>query len=317
MAKFLRVNDLRDISPPGLDGHVFRLSLDVGEIVGTEFVRGASSDFDVTISGTLQAVWGIPDSQLAPPTGSVAAATVVDRVRQGVPNPFEPLSLTTFSAPPVPPSFRIATPGTLIPIPEPEQPIEQKQSAMQISFLSDDISIIRDNINTLAKDLLGDRLLDLPQEKLLFDLYKPAQTSEEYDKRILSLGSLAIAVNRDSILKSLPADKLNEIAAKNNIGDPKQIAPLVLLEELLTVYSSAERAQKICSVFKRINHLRQGPAHGDNADKVLPAHDFFKLRYPVENFATAWDTILGRYFEAMKEFRQVVSDHRQKVASGV
>jgi len=317
MARFLRINSLCDISPPDLDGHIFRLSLDVGEFVGAEFVPKMSNDFDVTISGTLQAVWGIPDAQLAPPTGSVAAATVVDRVSQGTPNPFEPLRLTTFSAPSKPPDYRIATPGALIPIPDFEHKVEPKGTSMQITSLSDDISAVRDNINTLTKDLLGERLLELPQERPLIDMYREAQTAEQYSSRIQSLAGLVIAINKAALLKSLGGQKTKEIAAKHQIADPNQLAPLVLLEELLTLYSDANRAKMITGVFKRLNQLRQGfPAHGDNADKVLQAHDFFKLRYPVEDFATAWDTILGKYFEAMKEFLKVISDYRHKIANG-
>jgi len=317
MAKFLRVRNIRDISPNDLDGHVFRLSLDIGEIVGTEFVPAVSNDLDVTISGTLQAMWGIPNSQIAPPTGSVAATTVVNRVSQGVQDVFQPISLTSFTGPSAAPSYRIATPGSLIPIPEPAPKVEPTTSNMQISSLSDDISAIRDYINTLSESLLGERLLNLPQERHLIDMYKEARSAEEFSSRIQSLAGLAISVNKPAMLKGLTQTQLDGIVARHNLQDSSQVAPFVLLEELLAVYSTTERAKTICDVFKRLNNLRQGyPTHGDNSERVLQAHDFFKLRYPVEDFSTAWDNILGRYFEAMKEMLAVIKDHRHKVASG-
>jgi hypothetical protein len=317
MTRFLKVKGIREISPPDLDGHVFRLSLDIGEVIGTEFVPAQSSDLDVTISGTLQAVWGIPDSQLASSTGSVAAATVVQRASQGVQNVFQPVSLTTFSAPPTPPTYRIAIPGSLIPILEPEQkPETTRGTSMQFSFLSDNISEIRDNINALSRSLLRENLLELHEERPLFDMYKEAKTAEDLSNRIQSLAGLATAVNKKIILSAFDGAKLSEFAKRHSVNEPSQLAPLVLLEELLTIYSDSKRAKAVCDVFKRLNDLRQGfPTHGDKVEKVLPAYDFFKLRYPVRDFPSAWDTILGRYFDAMKKFLEIVEEYRYNVAN--
>ncbi len=317
MAKFLRVRGIRDISPNDLDGHVFRLSLDIGEVVGTEFVPSTSNDVDVTISGTLQAMWGVPNSQVASPTGSIAAATVVDRVRQGSQELFQPISLTSFTGPTTAPKYSTAAPGSLIPIPEPEQKVEPKASNMQISSLSDDISAIRDYIHTLSESLLGSSLLSLPQERHLIDMYKEARSGEEFSNRIQSLAGLAVSLNKPAMLKGFTQAQLDEIVKRHDLRDPSETAPVVLLEELLTIYSNADRAKAVCDVFKNLNNLRQGyPTHGDNAKKILQAHDFFKLRYPVDDFSTAWDSILGRYFEAMKEMLAIIKDHRHKVASG-
>jgi len=59
---------------------------------------------------------------------------------------------------------------------------------------------------------------------------------------------------------------------------------------------------------KNINYLRQGyPAHGDNAKRHLDAHAFFGLPYPIMDFGNAWERVLARYFDAMKEMRDVLS----------
>ena len=67
-------------------------------------------------------------------------------------------------------------------------------------------------------------------------------------------------------------------------------------------------AAAICDTLKNINNLRQGyPTHGDNLDKVLPAHRFFRLRYPVTDYEAAWESVLGKYFEAMRAMRDGMS----------
>jgi hypothetical protein len=182
-----------------------------------------------------------------------------------------------------------------------------------ISSLSSDISSVRDQINALSADLIGESLLELPQERHLIDMYKKALTSDQFSARIQSLAGLAVAINKTAIIKSIDTTKQTEIAARHGEPDVRQVTPIVLLEELLTIYSTADRAKAVCDVFKRLNNLRQGfPAHGDNAEKVLPAYDFFKLKYPVNDFASAWDTILGRYIAAMRELLQILTQRRGK-----
>jgi hypothetical protein len=317
MAKFLRINSISEISPADLDGHKFQLSLDVGEVVGTEFVSRAKKNLDVTITGTLQQKWGIPDRFIAPPTGSLGTSTVVSRMMQGYPDPFEPVRLSTFSGASNPPQYNMATPGMLIPIPETELMAEPEISSIQITSLSDDISGIRDNINTLSIDLLGERILLLPQERALLDMYKDVRSAEEFASRIQSLAGLVVAINKSAILKSFDAEQTAEILTRHGIEDQNHLGSLVLLEELLTSYSNGVSAKRITEVFKSLNHLRQGfPAHGDNSQNVLKAHDFFKVRYPIRDFASAWETILGKYLEAMKEFLSVIREHRYKIVTG-
>jgi hypothetical protein len=316
MAKFLRVNSVTDVTRPGYDAHVFRFSIEVGDMTGSKFVPTTTNELDVKVSGTLQAVWGIPDSRLASATGSVAAMTVAQRVSQGDADPFSPLSLTTFSAPQRPPEYQAVAPGSMIPIPESDQKITQKATSMQFTPLSDDISTIRDNINTLTKDLLGERLLELPQERALIDMYKEAQSTEQFNNRVQSLAGLVVSINKDALLRSFTAAEAAAIATKHGVADANRIAPLVLMEELLTGFSNAEQAKRITVVFKRLNDLRQSfPAHGDNVDSVLRAYDFFRLQYPIEDFNAAWDAILGRYFDAMKDLLRVIVEHRKKKAA--
>lgn len=85
---------------------------------------------------------------------------------------------------------------------------------------------------------------------------------------------------------------------------------------MLGRFVDADRAAAVCSVFKNINELRKGyPTHVNNTDKFLPAHDFLRVSYPIDNFEAAWDAILGKYFRAMKDMRDILAEERKKKTS--
>ncbi|MEX2053082.1 MAG: hypothetical protein WD898_02550 [Candidatus Paceibacterota bacterium] len=314
MSKFLRFRKFRDVTPAGLDGHVFKLSLDVGKIVGTEFVPDESGDLEVWMSDSLQTIWGIPDSQLQSATGSLAASTVTHRVNLGYRDIFQPLRLSTFSPPALPADYASFSSVPLVPIPQRDMKLEPAHEEKdRFSILSDDISDIRDKINTLSTYLLGDRLLQLPQERALIDMYKEARTDEQFSSRLQSLAGLTTSINKSLILQAFKTSEVESIQHKHDHRDIRKIAPILILEELLALYSTPEDASRICTVFKRLNNLRQGyPVHGDNAQNYLGAIDFFKLQYPIEDFSIAWDTILGKYFKAMRDLLKVLTSERKR-----
>jgi hypothetical protein len=99
---------------------------------------------------------------------------------------------------------------------------------------------------------------------------------------------------------------------------PEGTGSLTLLDTFLKKIATIEQATSVCGPLKNINHLRKGfPTHGDNADQFLRAHDFFKLTYPIENYAAAWDTLLGAYLTAMKSLRNILSEERtRRLAKG-
>lgn len=74
------------------------------------------------------------------------------------------------------------------------------------------------------------------------------------------------------------------------IADPQKRS-IKLVGDYLSQHG-AEPAE-IVPVLKHLNRLRQGyPVHGDRADSVLEAHEFFRLPYPVEDWRVAWRTSL-------------------------
>lgn len=298
MKKFLRVNDLKEITPSGLDGHRYLLSIDVGEVSDGVFNPADTRQVTITSSGTLQAVWGQDDVQIAESSATAATTLILGLAGEGKLDEATKINLNTYTAPEIPPSTPKAIAGTIFPIPE---QVVEKEQMVQFSFLSDDISEVRDQINALARNLLGDKLLELPQERAILDVYKPANSAEEFRNRVQSLAGISTSINKAIIGKELTKDKTSDIGS------------IVLLEELLTKFSNSQSASDVCGILKNINELRKGyPAHGDNTDKFLMAHDFFRIIYPIDDFPASWESILGAYFKAMRGLREILSSERDR-----
>jgi len=297
VTKFLRINQITDVTNPGLDGHRYQLSFEVGGMQSGAFKPEASQTTTITTSGTLQAVWGLTDAQVAETSATAAVSFLLSTVNEGALDKLQPIQLNTYTAQEHPPTQPRVFPGVVLPIPEPEEPKPRKPS---FSFLSGDIAEIRDQINALSKELLGERLLELPQERAILDVYKPAETPEEFRNRVQSLAGICTAMNKKIMGKYLKKDST------------KDKGSILLLEELLRTFTSPDKVAEICNVLKNINELRQGyPAHGDYTDKFLPAHDFFVIKYPIANYKSSWERILGAYFQAMKSLIQILADKRE------
>jgi hypothetical protein len=173
------------------------------------------------------------------------------------------VNLTTYTAPRKPPPALHVGPDALVRIPE-APTVEQPTGT--ISFLSDDISDVRDQVNALSLDLYVERLLELPQERAILDVYKPTRTPEEFRSRVASIATICTAMNIVLLRRKLGTDA------------PADAGSLMLLDAFLKKIATVEQATSVYGPLKNINHLRKGfPTHGDNADQFLRAHDFFKL----------------------------------------
>jgi hypothetical protein len=243
--------------------------------------------------------WGQTSNAPVEDASASAASTIItDIASRGALSELEPIQLNTYTASRQPPTAPRATAGALIPIPERPEPIPQPE---RFSILSEDISELRDQINTLTKALIGGRLLELPQERAILDIYKSAETQEEFRHRVQSLAGICVAINKSVVGNTL---------GKQSTAD---VGSISLLQEYLEKVAGTESASNVCNVLKNINELRKGyPAHGDNTDKFLYAHDFFGLTYPIEDYPTAWDAILGAYLRAMKALLDVLVSERSK-----
>jgi len=300
VTRFVRISDFKDVSPPELDGHRYDLSFEIGELINGDFSTQVTQEVTITTSGTLEAVWDLTDSEVAEASAMAAAPIIASIASRSALNQLEHIELNTYTASRQPPIDPCATPGTLIPIPEHPHPMPQ---AAGLSFLSCDISELRDQINALSNDLIGGRLLELPQERAILDVYKSAETQEEVRYRVQALAGVCVAINKSRLGTFLGKQSTTEVGS------------ITLLQEFLEKKVGPDDASKVCSALKNINELRKGyPTHGDNTDKFLHAHDFFGIPYPIEDYATAWEKILETYWRAMEMLRDILASKRNKNA---
>jgi hypothetical protein len=274
-----------------IDGSEYDLFFEIGTLDDDTFTAERHIQVLAQVSGTLEAIWSISPETMGKVAATIALPKVLEAVREGREAELQTIKLNTYSVPHEPPPVRAAE-GSIHPLNEPG-PIKSSQP---LSFLSDDISEVRDQINALTKSLWGDRVLHLSQERPLLDMYKSAENQTEFRARIQSLGVIAKDFNRALLAK---------VSATT---DPTGVGDFILLERALETLAPGSEASAVTANLKHINSLRQGyPAHGDNADKFLQAHRHFKLAYPVEDCEAAWEKILSEYFASMKALRDLLS----------
>jgi len=282
-----------------IDGTEYDLFFEVGTLDNDAFASDRHIQVLAQVSGTLQAIWDISPDMMGKVAASIALPRVIEAVRTGRVAELQTIKLNTYSVPHEPPAVKVAE-GSIHPLSEPEP----SKPSQPLSFLSDDISEVRDQINALAKSLWGDRVLYLSQERPLLDMYKSAENQTEFRARIQSLGVIAKDFNRTLLAK------LSKTTDPSNVGD------FVLLERALETLGYGREATVVTTNLKHINSLRQGyPAHGDNAEKFLLAHRHFNLPYPIEDCGAAWEKILSEYFMSMKALRDLLSQAWQAASS--
>lgn len=295
--KFLRIADIAEVTPSGMDGHQYQVSIQVGELKGGAFQPTKDHVVTVQTSGTLQAIWGQTDAQVAQSSLSSVTSLVLKAIAEDELEQLSRIQLNSYTAPKTPPTEPVVMPGTLLPVVTSRVSFDQPRS---LSILSEDAAEKRDQINAIAQVLIGERLFELPQERSILAIYRPTRTREEFRDRIQALAHLCTSLNKSALGRYLGKE------------DTSSIGTITLLEELLAKASSPQRASDICLTFKNINELRKGyPTHGDNTEHFLRAHDFFRIPYPIIDHETSWDTILGRYFKSLGEILDVLGEFRQ------
>jgi len=299
--KYLRIIHIEDITPPGLDGHRYRIYFEIYEKENEEEHRLTSEELDVTVSRTLQTIWGLSDKKIFLPSVSIGFNKLLEIASMGSLDFPAEIDLNTSTAPKRIHSIPIVTPNTEFPIPEVNVHEIDRKEESKLSFLSEDISEIRDQINAISKHLTGERLLILPQERMLFDIYKMPNNWDEFSNRVSSLGGLVVAINKKAIIGIL--------GSETNLGDRSINNLQIMVKEIF----DEDPATEICDVLRNILYLRHGyPQHGDNLPKVIPAYDFFGLPYPIRDYSMAWDTIIKRYFDIMNQLLDIMSEYRTK-----
>lgn len=299
----IRLTGTRDITPPDLDGVKTRFTYEIGDFQAEKFRVTAAGEVDVSLSGTLQTMWGA-DHEPVSYSAAAAIPVILQKVSDGEFHDKQHVDLNTSTASRTPPDVRAYKVKELYEVPERiEDDLTEQPTG--ISFLTEDISLVRDQINAVSIHLIGGKLLLLPQERALIDVYKGATDHDSFSARIQSLVGMIVAVNVEQIRISCPALSL------------EGAGQLTILEKYLETLCSRDVWYPIVGVLKRANDLRHGyPAHTDGANNVLPAHDYFGIRYPISDYFAAWETILGRYLTAMRSLLRVLAEERNRIVSG-
>jgi len=163
---------------------------------------------------------------------------------------------------------------------------------IEINKLAGEIIQYRDLINAIIYNSNKVKLLELDQERNLFEFFKGAKTNEDFSHRIASLGALVGKLNK-KFLKEITEYEGSELGT---IG---------LLKLLVEKYDPSKIS--ITEILRQINRLRQGyPIHSDKATGVIEAHEYFKIDYPITDFEKAWSILLEQYLHSLKELFELI-----------
>jgi hypothetical protein len=260
--------------------------------VPTEFVNQPEQEFHtkyaglhIGITSTLIRVWGINDRgderKILFEHAKRYLKQKAEEKTLGVDSGIE---LTTYNSPEVCP-FNPERIKLLFDTPfELEVPEENAMTITEPSAIPSQIIDLRDSINALFGEKHKGRLLSLPQERHLVELFKQCKDHESFAYRVASLGGLATAFNVDYLRKHV----LNE---KQTLG---------ILGTFLREHYSDAQVNPIMDTLSNFNRLRRMyPIHSDRTDGVLEAHRFFGLDYPVRDHGKAGQVLLEGYRDCL------------------
>lgn len=150
----------------------------------------------------------------------------------------------------------------------------------------------RDFINAIIKEKHKEKLFLLTDERDLLQLFRNANSSEEFVFRISALQKLVTNMN-DGFLRKI-----------TSIADT-EVRSISLLESFLQPLSRYE--EQPIKTIRSINKLRQQyPIHGDNVTGVLKAHKEIGIEYPISNYSEAWNKVLILYDDALKRILEII-----------
>ena len=133
-----------------MDGHKYRLFFDAGNKSTDSFEPENNYNLDIEVSGTLQAIWGKTDKELAITSVSSGTSHILDLASSNKLSDIETYKLNTYTAKKEPPTGPASGIGAIFPVIKIEH---EKLSGGEMSFLSDDISEVRDQINALSNNV--------------------------------------------------------------------------------------------------------------------------------------------------------------------
>lgn len=242
-----------------------------------------SSTILVGISGTLAASWNIKGDNLRKILFEVAKRHIKEKAEEKTLDGKSEIQLTTYNAPnrcPFNPdriNIDFEKPmNVIIPNNNPVAVAEPTSVASQIIDL-------RDSINAIFGEKFKGRILSLPQERHLVELFKDCNDHEAFAYRVASIGGLSTAINSSDLKKYVAVGKDQK---------PLNILGLFLRRECYP----QEKANKIMDTLKNFNNLRRMyPVHTDRSNGVLMAHEYFNLEYPIKDHVLSGRRLLLVY----------------------
>ncbi len=250
---------------------------------------------NVKISSTLASCWGLSKQDLVKVLFEYGKRHIDDKLKDGTLRDIEELSLNTVSHPtecPFNPS-RISDPNqAIIDVEISEKTLVLDQTQSQLASL---IIAVRDKINGIFCKKHGGKLTLINQERYLAELFREANSQEEFSYRLSALANLIRDLDND-ILRSTTGT--SDAALKS----------ISLLEAYLeAIIGKTNEATYVIKILRNINKMRQGyPVHGDNVEGVLEAYKFLGIGYPIDNYQKAWKTLLEKYLSALQNLFEII-----------
>lgn len=251
------------------------------------------------ISGSLAGQWNLNTEELRKVLFEFGKRHVKGMIADGTLADQTELQFTTYNAPdrcPFDPNLIILDFGLPFEISAPAGNIISMSEPSSLAF---QIIDLRDSINAVFGEQLNGRLLTLPQERHLMEMFKECNGPEEFAYRVASLASLATAIDPKSV----------KTPSKKQQDEEKELKQLDLLGMFMRQrYSvSEEEVNDVMNILQNFNHLRRMyPIHSDRATGVLKAHQFFGLDYPVSNYKDSWKILQQRYRDALDTLLQIL-----------
>jgi hypothetical protein len=255
----------------------------------------------VGITIELNLNWRLKDEELLKVLFEYGKRHVIQKIKDGTLSDREELLLTTSNSPedcPFDPS-RIPHPsGAKFEVEVGEEKIMENPEFLQ---LASSIIDTRDNINAIFHQKHKEKLIELKEERDILQFFRDASSQEEFSFRVCALRNAATNLNI-RILREI-----------TGITD-SQIGSIGLLENYVQQYDNYD--DSMIKTLRHINRFRHGyPIHGDRVEGVLEAHEYFGLDYPVEDFSSAWRTLLLNYLDALQKLFELITRLLQRLVS--
>ncbi len=287
----------------GID-YLLRFSFADSEFVGKpdEPFLTTQAHIVIGISGTLNSMWGLSENNLRKVLFEYGKRHVETMISEGTLANQTELQLTTFGAPAQCPF-------------DPDRIDLFFDSPLEYSFSSENplsnaeptsiafqIVDLRDSINAIFGEQFKGRLLTLPQERHLVELFKSCDGNEEFAYRIASLGGLSTSIESKT-MKATHRKSKSEPKKPNEKVSKRQgeLKPLGLLGGFLRDRYSIDKTNEVMDVLQNFNKLRRMyPIHTDSAKGVLEAYRFFEIEYPISDHNYVWQKLLEKYRDCLK-----------------